>query len=231
MKKLLGTALLVLLIAGCGESGGSGGRQPAGDKQAEKTPTPPAATPAPELDEHGHDLSLAEKEPLDSYSQGVRDYYGDEVAVGKTGDQEMDIEIEYHQPPRPAEAAVGDMITLTGTNIGVRLEVTVSKVSDVGDKTAVDLRLENTGIAVHDDAFRAAAVTYADGKTVEVEAEKEKCSNGFDGVVRLDVSFKARGCLVFPKSGNAEPERFQLALENVPTEAGGIWNLASSPRP
>jgi hypothetical protein len=213
MKTLLGIALFALLLAGCG------------DKQAETTRTPPSATPAQELDEHGHDLGLAEKEPLDSYSQGVRDYYGDEVAVGKTGDQEMDIEIEYHQPPRPAEAAVGDTITLTGTNIGVRLAVTVSKVEDLGDKTAVDLRLENTGIAVHDDAFRAAAVTYADGTTAKVAAEKAKCSHGFDGVVRLDVSFKTRGCLVFPKSGDAEPESFRLALENVPVTAGGIWNL------
>jgi hypothetical protein len=211
MKTLLATALLALLIAGCGS------------KQAEKAP--PAATPAQELDEHGHDLSLAEKEALDGYSQGVREYYGDQVAVGTTGDQETDIEIEYHQPPRPAEAAVGDTITLTGTNIGVRLEVTVRKVSDVGDKTAVDLRLLNTGIAIHDDAFRSAALTYANGKTVEVAAEQAKCSNGFDGVVRIEVSFKARGCLVFPKSGDAKPERFQLALENVPVDAGGIWNL------
>jgi hypothetical protein len=213
MRKLLVIAVLALLIVGCGS------------KQAEKTPAPAATKAAQELDEHGHDLALAEKESLDGYSQGVRDYYGDDVAVGKTGDQEMDVEIEYHQPPRPAEAAVGDTITLTGTNIGVRLEVKVTKVSDVGDKTAVHLDLNNNGIAVHDDAFRAAAVTYDDGKTVKVRATKEKCSKGFEGVVRIEVSFQASGCLVFPKSGDAKPERFQLALENVPVDAGGIWNL------
>jgi hypothetical protein len=212
MKKLLVTALFALVFAGCG------------DKQA-TTPAPAAATSAPELDEHGHDLGLAQKEPLDRYSQGVRDYYGDEVAVGKTGNQELDIEIEYHQPPRPAEAAVGDTITLTGTNIGIRVAVTVRKVETLAGRTAVHLRLDNTGIAVHDDALRQAAVTYADGRTVAVKAEQAKCSNGFDDVVRIDVSFSARGCLVFAASGDAKPERFQLALENVPVAAGGIWNL------
>ena len=31
------------------------------------------------------------------------------------------VEAEYHQPPKPAEAELGETITLTGTNIGVRL--------------------------------------------------------------------------------------------------------------
>ena len=34
-----------------------------------------------------------------------------------------------------------------------------------------------------------------------------------------------KGCLLFPRSGDKLPERFQLALEVVPTDAGGIWNL------
>jgi hypothetical protein len=213
MRKWLGAALVALAIAGCA------------DKQAETTPTPAATTPAPELDEHGHDLSQAQKKDLTGYSQGVRDYYGDTVPVGKTGEEQLDIEIEYHQPPDPPEAAIGEPITLTGTQIGVRLKVIVDKVEDLGKQTAVHLKLESTGITIHDDAFREATVTYSDGKTVKVEPKRVKCSNGFDGVVRLDVLRKTHGCLVFPKSGDAEPQQFQMALENVPVTAGGIWNL------
>ena len=160
----------------------------------------------------------------DCYSL-IRDYYGDTVPVGKTGEEQLDIEIEYHQPPDPPEAAIGEPITLTGTQIGVRLKVIVDKVEDLGKQTAVHLKLESTGITIHDDAFREATVTYSDGKTVKVEPKRVKCSNGFDGVVRLDVLRKTHGCLVFPKSGDAEPEQFQMALENVPVTAGGIWNL------
>jgi hypothetical protein len=44
--------------------------------------------------------------------------------------------------------------------------------------------------------------------------------------LRLDVARKTSGCLLFEARGSERPERFQLALEIVPTEAGGIWNLA-----
>ena len=44
------------------------------------------------------------------------------------------IEAEYHQPPKPAEAKLGETITLTATNIGVRLDVTATKVEELGDQ-------------------------------------------------------------------------------------------------
>ena len=45
----------------------------------------------------------------------------------------------------------------------------------------------------------------------------------------MDVGSTLEGCVLFPK-GDEEPTRFQLALEQVPAEAGGIWNLASRSR-
>ena len=42
---------------------------------------------------------------------------------------------------------------------------------------------------------------------------------------RNDVGRTKTGCLLFPAHGDMLPERFQLALEIVPTTAGGIWNL------
>ena len=211
MRSLFAVAVLALsMLAGCGSS----------EKRAEPTPTAtPTATPAPER---------AEDPDLAGYSQGVKDYYV-EIHNEPTGDAETDVEIEYHQPPRPAEAGLGESITLTGTNIGIRQKVTVTKVDRVGDYTAVHLKLENTGITVYEAPLRNASVTYADGDPVGVEeGATAKCSKGMDeDTWRNDVGRTKTGCLLFPSHGELPPERFQLALEIVPTTAGGSWNLGA----
>ena len=111
MRKLFALIAFTVLLAGCGDS--------------KDDPSPAAATPAPTEAEAHVD------EDLEGYSQGVKDYYG-EVHTSTTGDDHIDVETEYHQPPKPAEAALGEPITLTGTNIGVRLKVTPTKVETVG---------------------------------------------------------------------------------------------------
>jgi hypothetical protein len=199
MRKLFLIALLVL--AGCGGS----------ENAQTSTPTPAAAEAPP-----AHDL--------EGYSAGVIDYYGaPHEHAGETGN----VEAEYHQPPKPAEAGMGETITLTGTNIGVRMEVTVTGVERVDDRlVAVKLRLDNTGITVYEAPLEHATVTYPGGEPqgVALDATAE-CSNGFDEVLRLDTARSRDGCLLFEADGDALPERFQLALEVVPVEAGGIWNL------
>jgi hypothetical protein len=202
MKRLLLLAVLALL-AGCGS-----------DKQAAPAPTA-TATPA-----------RAEDPDLAGYSQGVKDYYV-EIHNEPTGDADLDVEAEYHQPPRPAEAGVGESITLTGTNIGIRQKVTVTKVDRAGGYTAVHLKLENTGITVYEAPLRNATVSYADGDPVGVEeGASAPCSKGMDkDPWRNDVGRTKTGCLLFPSQGDLPPERFQLALEIVPADAGGIWNL------
>ena len=197
MRKLMIAAFAVLAFAGCG-----------GQESPKTTPTP-----APEDG---------------GYSQGVKDYYGDGDAHPETepGTTE-DVEAEYHQPPQPAEAGVGETITLTGTNIGVRLRVTVTGVQRVGDHQAVQLELESTGIANYNGEFTQAAVTYGDGTTQPLaKGASAPCSNGLDlPTAFIAVGTKTTGCLLFPTSGSQPPTRFQLALETVPTEAGGIWSL------
>jgi len=201
MRKLIVIAFL-LVLAGCG---------------GHDDPPRPTATPTASAEPE------AEHE-LEGYSQGVRDYYGEahEHADGETGD----IEAEYHQPPKPAEAGLGETITLTGTNIGVRMEVTVTDVERAGDNVAVHLHMENTGITVYEAPLEHASVTYGGGgpQPVDLDASAE-CSNNFDEVLRIDTARQRDGCLLFPASGDELPDRFQLALESVPTEAGGIWNL------
>jgi hypothetical protein len=207
MRTLLGTILLTVLLTGCGEK-----------KQAGTTP--PDATPEATAAARTEDPDLA------GYSQGVKDYYV-EIHNEPTGDPESDIESEYHQPPRPAEAGLGETITLTGTNIGIRLRVTVTKVERVGDHTAVQLKLRNTGVAVYEAPLHNAAVTYPGGEPVAVDkGARATCSHTLDSdTLRIDVGRSRTGCLLFPAEGRTVPERFQLALEIVPAAAGGIWNL------
>ena len=49
------------------------------------------------------------------------------------------------------------------------------------------------------------------------------CSRGFEGLLRLDVSSVARGCVLFPAA--EAPRELRLALEQVPAAAGGRWAL------
>lgn len=206
MRNLLGVLALALLLAGCGSD----------DKTDAPTPSP-VATAETEAEAHGgHDL--------DGYSEGVKDFYGEpHTHEGEGGD----VEAEYHQPPMPPETALGGPITLTGSNIGVRMVLTPTKLDREGDFTVVELTAENTGIANFEGAFRNAELTYDDGETKPLaEGEQAECSNGWDAdYLRIDTSAKVEGCLLFPRSGSARPERLRLALEDVPTEAGGIWNL------
>jgi hypothetical protein len=199
---------LLLLLAGCG----------GGENNNARTSTPtPAATEAEAS--RAHDL--------EGYSQGVIDYYGEPHE--HAGDTSGNVEAEYHQPPKPAKAGMGETITLTGTNIGVRMEVTVTGVERVADDlVAVKLRMNNTGITVYEAPLEHATVTYPGGEPqgVALDASAE-CSNGFDEVLRIDTARRRTGCLLFPADGDAVPERFQLALEVVPVEAGGIWNLSA----
>ena len=105
--------------------------------------------------------------------------------------------------------------------------VTVTDVKPVEDDLmAVFLKVKSTGIAVYERPLEQATLTYPGEQPTPLDPEaRADCSNGFDGILRIDVDRSRSGCLLFPRSGDAMPERFQLALEVVPADAGGIWNL------
>lgn len=161
--------------------------------------------------------------PYAEYSPGVRAFYGDTPPVSD-GHAHADIEIEYHQPPNPASAALGEPITLTGTNIGVRLVVTPTEVRPVDGGVVVELELESTGIAVYEAPLRNATLTYAGGAEATAESGGG-CT--LPEWIRIDVGERAEGCLWFDAAEGGTPERLQLALEVVPVDAGGVWELAA----
>ena len=198
--------MLLLVFGACGDQGTG------------SEATPPAATASP---------TAEAGDGLEGYSQGVKDYYGGVDTEAEPGTTES-VEEEYHQPPKPAQARLGETITLTGSNIGVRLRVTVTGVKRVSEQTAVELALESTGITNYEAPLENATVTYGGGQPQRaLQDATAACSKDIvPPVVFIPVGGKASGCLLFPASGSETPDRFQLALETVPVDAGGIWNLA-----
>ena len=219
MLKLLGAiAVSTVLLAGCG----SDDPEPAAATTA--TPTPAPEIPAQVEDAHRF---------LKGHSQAVRHYYGGEDApVAGDGD----VEAEYHQPPLPASGGIGDTITLTGSNIGVRMRVTLTGVSDpvsasrpprAGTRyVAANLRLRSTGITIMETELANALLQYGAGRGARpVLGVEAGCSNGFQTTVRVEDGPAVRGCLLFEVPTGERPRQLLLALEVVPAEAGGRWRL------
>jgi len=218
MLKLLGAvAVLVVIAAGCG-----------GDDPQPSAASEPRATPTVSA----HEPAAAGPTWDPEHSDAVRAYYG-----GGDGPPPIDgdVEAEYHQPPRPATGGIGDTITLTGTNIGVRLRVTVTGVVDpirTAESTragmryvGVGLRLRSTGGAIHDTEIRSALLRYGGGEAQPMLGVRSECSNGFEETVRIEVGARTRGCLLFELPESAKPRQLLFALETVPATAGGRWRL------
>jgi hypothetical protein len=208
--------VLAALVAGCGS-----------EERAATSPPAPTATAA-DSPEHEAPHGF---EP--GHTAAVRRYYGE---PHEHDGENASIEAKFHQPPKPATGGIGDTIVLTGTNIGVRVRATVTGVSEPAEVErrarpgkrwlAVGLRLRVTGIAILEDQLRQAVVSYAPGGKARVVAGvKASCSNGMDELIRVDVGHRARGCLLFEVPEDARPRELQLALEQVPAEAGGRWSL------
>jgi hypothetical protein len=223
MQKLGVIVVVAAVIAGCGSD-----ESPPAAGTTTPTPTPEAVA-----DEHGHEGEAPRGEPFEKgHSRAVRKFYGGGDAPVAP---EADIEAEYHQPPRPATGGIGDTITLTGTNIGVRLRTTVTGLVDPAEASrqppagkryvGVALRLRSTGIAIHDSPIENALLRYPGGAARPAPGVKAACSHGFEATVRIDDQAPARGCLLFALPEDAEPREFVLALETVPAEAGGRWSL------
>ncbi len=205
-------AVLAALLGGCGSD----------DAEPSAVPGPASTPEQVKAETHGFETG---------HSAAIRKYYGDVHEHSAEGD----VEAEYHQPPRPAKGGIGDTITLTGSNIGVRMKVKVTGVVDPAEASppasagnryvAVKLGMRSTGIAVLEGDVGSGLLVY-DGGSAEVAAGVEAgCSNGFDAGVRIDDTAPASGCLVFEIPESARPREVQFALEQVPAEVGGRWRM------
>jgi hypothetical protein len=143
---------------------------------------------------------------------------------------DVNVEEEYHQPPQPASGDIGDTITLTGSNIGVRMRVTVTGLEDHtgpgGRYLGVKLRMRSTGIAVYESELRNAVVRYSDGSRARAAfGVKAGCSNGLEAHMRVGDGGPVTGCVLFKRPGDAQPDSMRLALETQPVAEGGLWRL------
>jgi hypothetical protein len=215
---------LLVAASGCGGSEREETAAPAASATETPSPEPAEAEPAADSEaEHGFEKG---------HSRAVRDYYREPHS--HAGDEVGDTEAEYHRPPTPAAGGIGDAITLTGTGLGVRMRVKVLRILDpvpgragAGKRlVGVRLRLVNTGIEIFESELRNAALTYgAKGHAPALLGRNAGCSNGFSGLLRLDVGRRAEGCLLFQVPSGRAPKTLLLALEQVPAEAGGRWRL------
>jgi hypothetical protein len=143
---------------------------------------------------------------------------------------DTDVEEEYDQPPKPASGGIGDTITLTGSNVGVRMRVTVTGLADRtgpgGRYLGVKLRMHSTGIAVYESELRSALVRYTDGRRAPAAfGVKAACSHGFQRDMRVAIDGTVKGCVLFKRPDGAKPKSMRLALETEPVQQGGLWRL------
>ena len=123
-----------------------------------------------------------------------------------------DVEAEYHQPPRPATGGVGDTITLTGSNIGVRMRVTLTGLSDPisasrPPRAGTRYVAANLGSAAPASrSWRASSTkrcsTYG-ARTAKpvLGVQSAACSNGFDEPLRIEVGNSRDGLRVVRGAG------------------------------
>lgn len=196
-------AAALLAAAGCG-----------GDD-----PAPTAATATPTATDAHEAEEQHRFQP--GHSKAVREYYGDvhdeeETASEFEGFGEP--ESAFHQPPDPPSGELGDPITLTGTNLGIRMRVTPTRLEHEGDRLTIHLRLANTGVTIYESHIRNTRITTANGRRFR----GRWCGEEFP---RIEPEAAGRGCLRFRLPADAEPRTLHLALEQVPAAVGGRWSL------
>ena len=215
MRKLLPSSPSLALLAGCG-----------GDRRAAPTPRRPRRP-----------RDARERPARGLLARACKDYYGERHTRADRRRERATSRpstTSRRSPPRPAlgrddhadrheHRRADASVTVTGVERGRRQGL-----------HAVDLELDETpGITVYDSELtqrrrhlrrRQAAAGVAKGASAP-------CSNGLRRRSCASTSgAKDSGCLLFAADDAETPTRFQLALETVPVDAGGIWNLGLSAR-
>ncbi|MCX4782301.1 hypothetical protein [Streptomyces sp. NBC_01264] len=147
--------------------------------------------------------------------------------------------------PRPG--ASGETVSLTGSDPGERLDVTLTGVADPAGPApggadrlvSVELRLENTGTAVYEDSPAAAThLLDSEGRRFTgLSASAEAGAAGapdaadaagavFPDTVTLDPGSTATGSVAFRVPGDAGLAAVQFALDGGLANDVGQWSLS-----
>ncbi|MGW3287272.1 DUF4352 domain-containing protein [Streptomyces sp. NPDC001002] len=136
-----------------------------------------------------------------------------------------------------AEPKVGDKVSLSGTNSGEMLDVTVSKVVDParpGDFTpsagqhyvSVQFRLKNTGTAVYKDSpSNGATVIDKAGQRFTSTVANTTAGPEFPGSVTIRPGKSALGFITFEVADGSRVVSVQFAMNSGFSDDVGEWTV------
>ncbi|MFI1281000.1 DUF4352 domain-containing protein [Streptomyces sp. NPDC020858] len=142
-------------------------------------------------------------------------------------------------PSRPASAAVGTTIDLTGLEEGENLAVTLVKVVDparaknryatpeAGARyVAVQFRLKNTGTAVYQDSpSNGAKVVDTQGQQFSAAYTETSAGPEFPGSITIAPADTALGFITFEVPGTSKIAKVQFATNSGFSPNTGQWNV------
>jgi len=135
------------------------------------------------------------------------------------------------------DAKVGDTLSLTGTQKGEALDVTVTKVVNparaedayltpsAGDHlVAVQFRLKNTGTALYNDSpSNGAAVVDKDGQRFDASLDPTAAGVEFPGSVTIRPGGKALGYVTFEVPNGSAVTAVQFSMDSGFSDDVGEW--------
>ena len=137
-----------------------------------------------------------------------------------------------------SDSKVGDTLSLTGTNSGERLDVTVVKVVDPagarqydhpssGDRfVSVQFKLKNTGTAVYKDSpSNGATVIDKDGQRFSASLNNSTAGPSFPGSVTISARKTALGFMTFEVPTASRVVTVQFAMDSGFSDDVGEWQV------
>ncbi|MFJ9899751.1 DUF4352 domain-containing protein [Streptomyces sp. NPDC091280] len=140
-----------------------------------------------------------------------------------------------------SDSKVGDTLSLTGTNTGEKLDVTVVKVVDPAGAgpydhpssgkrfVSVQFRLKNTGTAVYKDSpSNGTTVIDKDGQRFSASLNNSTAGPPFPGSVTVGTGKTALGFITFEVPTASRIVSVQFAMNSGFSDDVGEWQLPSA---
>ncbi|MEV0231427.1 DUF4352 domain-containing protein [Nonomuraea sp. NPDC050786] len=140
----------------------------------------------------------------------------------------------------PSAATVGGAITLEGTDPGLKMTVTLTKVVNpatpaqdfmkpkTGNKfVALEITLANAGQAVYSDSpTNGAMLIDGEGQQYRTTLFDVREGQSFGGSATINMGDTRKGVLVFEVPEGAKPAKLQFALNSGFADQKGEWTLS-----